>query len=149
MELFDNLAAIGLTTNVLQIAIIGGVAAIIVGMFWRLIAIGLGVLFCVAVLAMPAKPSKQVTKEEPKIEAVVPKVEEEKIPEKVPNSGESLITERELFLGDCVVYGGLPQKECEMLWEERNNWVEPAKLTKKWKKEYYQKVNQKAKNGRI
>jgi hypothetical protein len=149
MELLNNLASVGLSIGVLQIAIVIGVVAFIVGMFWQYFAIGLGVLFCAVVLAMPAKTEKEVIKEQPKIEAVVPKVEEEKVPEKVPNSGESLITERELFLGDCVVYGGLPQKECEMLWEERNNWVEPAKLTKKWKKEYFQKVNQKAKNGRV
>lgn len=146
MELFDNLASFGLSTGLLQVAIVLGIAAWIVGMYWRFFAIGLGVLFCVTVLAMPSKVNKQI-KEEPakQVEAKTPQVEEIKIPEKVPNSGQKQITEEEMFLSDCVMYGGLSLDECQGLWADRVNGVEPVRLTKKWKKEYMQKV----KHGRI
>ena len=49
MELFDNLASIGLTAKVLQFIIIGGVAIFLIGLFWRYIVIGAGILFCVVV----------------------------------------------------------------------------------------------------
>ena len=139
MELFDNLASVGLSVGVLQVAIILGITAVVIGMFWKMIAIGLGVLFCAVVLAIPSK------KPEPKVEVKPAQVEEVKIPEKVPDSGQKQMTEEEMFLGDCVVYGGLSLNECKNLWADRMNGVEPARLSKNWKKQYMQRV----KNGSI
>ena len=45
MELLDNLAEVGLTTRILQFIIIASVAILFVGIFWRFIVIGGGILF--------------------------------------------------------------------------------------------------------
>ena len=49
MELFDNLAEVGLTTGVLQIIIVAAIAIFLVGMYWRFIVTGIGIVFCVVV----------------------------------------------------------------------------------------------------
>jgi hypothetical protein len=54
MNLFDTLASHGLTTTVLQVLIVGGVALFIIGMFWKVIVAGAAIAFCVAVFAMPS-----------------------------------------------------------------------------------------------
>ena len=55
MEIFDNLASVGLTTGVLQIIIVAGAVLLIAGMFWKYLLAGLGIAFTVAVFAMPSK----------------------------------------------------------------------------------------------
>ena len=54
MNLFDTLASHGLTTTVLQVLIVGGVALFIIGMFWKVLVAGAAIAFCVAVFAMPS-----------------------------------------------------------------------------------------------
>lgn len=140
MGLFDNLAAVGLTTGVLQIIIIAAIAIFLVGMYWRFVVTGIGIVFCVAVFAMPSKnDSKSI--EVAKSPAVVdePKWEEVK-PETKPQ------TDQELFMSDCSVYGGLTQSQCAALWRDRANNVEPVKWRNQWKNGKMVKVNN---NGRI
>jgi cell division protein FtsW (lipid II flippase) len=151
MQLFDNLAAVGLTTSVLQIVIISAIVIFIVGMYWRYIVVGVGVVFCVAVFAMPSKKDDKpievvmVTppsnnKEEPKWEEIKPQppVVEVKPEPKVKS-------DHELFMEDCKVYGGLTQSQCNALWRDRESDMEPVKWRKKWQKDYMIKVQ----NARI
>jgi cell division protein FtsW (lipid II flippase) len=152
MQLFDNLAAVGLTTSVLQIVIISAIVIFIVGMYWRYIVVGVGVVFCVAVFAMPSKkddkpievavvtPPPSNNKEEPKWEEIKPQppVVEVKPEPKVKS-------DQELFMEDCKVYGGLTQSQCNALWRDRESDMEPVKWRKKWQKDYMIKVQ----NARI
>ena len=141
MQLFDNLAAVGLTTDVLQIVIISAIVIFLVGMFWRYIIIGVGLVFCVAVFAMP---SKKVDK--PTEVAVAPIViEEPKLQEVKPQSEPKMPPDQEMFMEDCKLYGGLSQSECTALWHDRENNMEAVKWRKKWKKDYMIKVQ----NARI
>jgi cell division protein FtsW (lipid II flippase) len=141
MQLFDNLAAVGLTTDVLQIVIISAIVIFLVGMFWRYIIIGVGLVFCVAVFAMP---SKKVDK--PTEVAVAPIViEEPKLQEVKPQPEMKMPPDQEMFIEDCKLYGGLSQSECTALWHDRENNMEAVKWRKKWKKDYMIKVQ----NARI
>lgn len=129
MELFDNLASVGLTTAALQIIIVAGAVLVIVGMFWRYIIAGLGIAFCVAVFAMPSKKvdkpvetmAPSVTKEEvktqpaPEVKTLKP---EEEIVEVVPEVDTS---EKGMFMSDCQKYGGYTAAQCVALWNDREN----------------------------
>jgi len=120
MELFDNLAEVGLTTGVLQIIIVAAIAIFLVGMYWRFIVTGIGIVFCVVVFAMPSKNDNKsvevaavktpVINEEPKWEEVKPQppVVAAK-PETKPK------TDQQLFMEDCNVYGGLTITMCGTL----------------------------------
>ena len=148
MELFDNLAAVGLTTGVLQIIIVAAIAIFLVGMYWRFIVTGIGIVFCVVVFAMPSKNDSKsievakapIVNEEPKWEEVKPQppVAEVK-PESKPK------TDQQLFMEDCNVYGGLTQSQCAALWRDRENNAEPVKWRKQWRNGQMVKVN----HGRI
>jgi hypothetical protein len=148
MQLFDNLAAVGLTTNVLQIVIISAIVIFIVGMYWRYIVVGVGVVFCIAVFAMPAKKDDKpievavvpVVKDEPKWEEVKP---QPPVAEVKPEP--KMSPDQEMFMEDCKLYGELSQSECNALWRDRENNTEAVKWRKKWKKDYMLKVQ----NGRI
>ena len=138
MELFDNLAEVGLTTGVLQIIIVAAIAIFLLGMYWRFIVTGIGIVFCVVVFAMPSKSDNKsvevaavkspVINEEPKWEEVKPQppVVAAK-PETKPK------TDQQLFMEDCNVYGGLTQSQCAALWRDRENNVEPVKWRNQWK----------------
>jgi len=54
MNLFDTLSSYGLTTSVLQMLIIGGIALVIIGLFWKYIVAGAIIIFCVMVFAIPS-----------------------------------------------------------------------------------------------
>ena len=102
MDLFDTLASFGLTTKVLQFIIIGSIAIFLIGMYWRYIVIGAGILFCVVVFAMPAKT---VT-----TDGVVVTVPVLKPEDKAPDD----------FLEDCQHYNETSKSECEKIWKERS-----------------------------
>lgn len=144
MELFDNLAAVGLTTNVLQIIILSAIAIFIVGMYWRFIVIGVGLVFCIAVFAMPSKKA-----EVQQIAAVTPPVVQEWKPEEPKQEPKppvaQMTPDQEMFMEDCKLYGGMSQSECAMLWRERESNFEAVKWRKQWKKDYMMRV----KNGRV
>ena len=132
MELFDNLASIGLTAKVLQFIIIGGIVVFLIGMFWRFIAVGIGIAFCVAVFAMPSKSdnpeiipvveSKSVTPQEYKVEPMplqpappVVEVKPETKPEQKAETKEQ--TDQSMFLEDCNLHSGYTPSQCSALWE--------------------------------
>jgi hypothetical protein len=103
MELFDTLAAFGLTTKVLQFIIIGAIAIFLVGMYWRFIVIGAGILFCAYVFASPSKTPVSLDEPTKVIEKVKP---EDKAPEE--------------FLTDCQLYNETTRTQCELIWKEQS-----------------------------
>jgi hypothetical protein len=63
MSLFENLAAHGLTIDVMQVMIVSAIFLVLVGMYWQFFAIGIGGLFCIYVLA--GTPNIDATKQAP------------------------------------------------------------------------------------
>ena len=98
MELFDTLSEIGLTPRILQLMIVLGIIAFLLGTFWKIFVIGAGVMFCVAVFAMgPQKSTKAV--------------------------GADMVPAE--FIEDCMRYNENPTKEgCIKLWKEDGNGKE-------------------------
>jgi hypothetical protein len=101
MLLFDTLSAFGITSTILQVIIIACVAIVLIGIYWRIVAIGAGILFCAYVFAIPSKtPSSS---NEPNKAIVKP---EDKVPEE--------------FLTDCQLYNETTRTQCELIWKERS-----------------------------
>ena len=96
MELFDNLSSVGLTTRVLQFIIIGSILVFLVGMYWRFIVVGAGILFCVVVFAMPSSKPESIVVNTEAVKEVKP---EDVVPKE--------------FLEDCREYHGGNKEECE------------------------------------
>ena len=137
MELFDNLASVGLTTKILQFIIIGGIVIFLIGMFWRYIVVGAGIAFCVAVFAMPTKSDKAEVVPVVESKPVVP--QEYKV-EQMPNEPPLVEVKPELkaetkeqadermFLEDCNLHSGYTKSQCRALWESdkdeimKSNW---------------------------
>lgn len=122
MELFDNLASVGLTTAVLQVLIIGGAILFFIGMFWRYIVAGIGIAFCVAVFAMPSKknvqPVETITQSVPTI------IKQDQVdiikPEEIKPEAKTEPTERDMFMEDCQKYGNYTESQCVALWNSRD-----------------------------
>jgi len=109
MLIFDTLESIGLTTRILQIILLLFIAfsivafvSYVIGMIWKYLLIGFGILFCVVVLAMPSTSTLNSTKQNT-IEMVKP---EDKAPDE--------------FLEDCQHYNETSKSECEQMWKERS-----------------------------
>jgi hypothetical protein len=140
MELFDNLASMGFTTKVLQVIILLGIIIFFLGKYWKHIAVGAGVLFCVVVFAMPTTKSDKVgtviedrtvvpvVPQDYKIEPmpVEPPVVEIKPEPKVAETKE--LSDERMFLEDCNLYSGYTPSQCKALWESdkaeimKSNW---------------------------
>lgn len=146
MELFDNLATFGLTAKVLQFIIIGGIAIFLLGMFWRYIVVGAGILFCVVVFAMPSKSDK--VEPIPETKVIVPqeyKVEpmplEPPVAEVKPETKEQ--ADERMFLEDCNLHSGYTPSQCKALWESNKDEIQKSNWKYKNNKAYMKKV----KNG--
>jgi len=134
MELFDNLASIGLTAKVLQFIIISGIVIILLGIFWRYIVFGIGILFCVYVFAMPSpKPVEVVKVETSDIKEIEPPV----VAEVKPNNPQ---TDEEMFIEDCQLQTKYTQSQCRALWNEHKDEIETIKYRGKNNKYYMKKV---------
>ena len=105
MELFYNLAAIGLTRQVLSMLIIGGFAVVAVGMFWQQIVLGAGIFFAVFCLVGPINASNSNT--------IDSKSWSERKIEEIDKAN------KKDFLKDCTHYGDSLAK-CEEIWNERD-----------------------------
>ena len=79
MNLFDNLAAHGLTIDVLQVLIISAIFVVLIGMYWQFFAIGIGFLFCVYVFGGDTLPKTHELNEwkETKLEKIEDQRKEE------------------------------------------------------------------------
>ena len=94
MELFDTLASIGLTTEVLQKIIIAGIAIVLIGMYWQIIAVGAGIIFCVMVFVGPTQSASI-------------------------NPADVVPAE---FIEDCIKYNeGATKLSCQKMWKEDGN----------------------------
>ena len=128
MELFDNLDSIGLTTRVLQFVIIGGVAVLFVGLFWRFIAIGAGMLFCVVVLAIPSKHDTPIEVKVPQVEKATPEVQEVEpappVAEVKPETKEE--SDERMFMEDCKLHSGYTSAQCVALWNDQKSEIEKS-----------------------
>ena len=140
MELFDNLASVGLTTRVLQIIIVAGILIFLVGLYWRYIVVGAGILFCVVVFAMPTSKPIEVAKVETKVET--PEVKQIEPPPPVaevkPETKEQ--SDERMFLEDCQSQTKYTQAQCKALWNEHKDEIEAVKYRGKNKKNYMYKV---------
>jgi hypothetical protein len=140
MELFDNLASVGLTAGVLQFIIIGGIAIFLIGMFWRFIVVGAGIAFCVAVFAMPTSKPVEVTKVEQKIG--LPEVKQVEpappVAEVKPETKEQ--ADERMFLEDCNLHSGYTPSQCKALWESNKDEIQKSNWKYKNNKYYMKKV---------
>ena len=142
MELFDNLASAGFTTRVLQFIIVAGIIIFLIGLYWRYIVVGAGILFCVVVFAMPSKTDK--VEPIPETKVIVPqeyKVEpmplEPPVAEVKPNKPQ---TDEEMFIEDCQSQTKYTQAQCKALWNEHKDEIEAVKYRGKNNKYYMKKV---------
>ena len=140
MELFDTLASVGLTTRVLQIIIVAGILIFLVGLYWRYIVVGAGILFCVVVFAMPTSKPIEVAKVETKVET--PEVKQIEPPPPVaevkPETKEQ--SDERMFLEDCQSQTKYTQAQCTALWNEHKDEIEAVKYRGKNNKYYMKKV---------
>jgi len=125
MDFFDNLATQGITTSMLQGAIFLGIIVFVVGMYWRYIVAGIGILFCVVVFAMPSKKEVKPVEVAP-VPAVVQSETKELSKSLKPNEEVVEVTpedtsEKGMFMTDCQKYGGYTASQCIALWNDREN----------------------------
>lgn len=138
MELFDTLASVGLTTRVLQIIIVSAIAIVLLGIFWRYIVVGVGLLFCVYVFAMPSPKPVEVVKVEQIVETPeVKQIEPPPVAEVKPNKPQ---TDEEMFIEDCQSQTKYTQAQCKALWNEHKDEIEAVKYRGKNNKYYMKKV---------
>jgi hypothetical protein len=102
MLLFDTLSNFGITSTILQVIIIACVAIVLIGIYWRIVAIGAGILTCAVVFAMPSNKAP-TSLDQPNKAIVKP---EDKVPEE--------------FLTDCQLYNETTRTQCELIWKERS-----------------------------
>ena len=125
MDFFDNLAAQGITTSVLQGAIFLGIIVFVVGMYWRYIVAGVGILFCVVVFAMPNKKEVKPVEVVPAPAVVQPETKQEAKPITPPEEVVEVVpedtSEKGMFMTDCQKYGGYTASQCIALWNDREN----------------------------
>ena len=145
MELFDNLSSVGLTARVLQFIIVGGIVIFLLGMYWRFIVVGAGILFCVIVFAMPtSKPAVEVEKVEktfvlPEVRPEVQQVEPSPPVTEVRPEAKEQADER-MFLEDCNLHSGYTPSQCKALWESNKAEIEKSSWRYKHNKMYMKKV---------
>lgn len=129
MDFFDNLASFGLTIAVLQVIILATIGVFILGLYWRYIVAGIGIMFCVVVFAMPSKkvekPIETMTPSAVKEETVTKSLKpDEQVAEVKPEPVPEVKlepTEKDMFMEDCQKYGGYTASQCVALWNDREN----------------------------
>jgi hypothetical protein len=117
MNLFDNLASVGITTSILQYAVFAVICVFILGFIWKYVVIGAGIIFCVYVLAMPVMGVKNEAIADANAAVALRdpiEVEEARIKKEIDRN-------KPLFLTDCQRYGDYTKQECEKIWDERSN----------------------------
>lgn len=140
MELFNSLASVGLTTKVLQIAIVLGIAIFIIGMYWRFIVAGAGILFCVFVFAMPTGDKVETIAVVKPIEIVNEPIITQDAPVSPPVAEVKPKTDEDMFIEDCQLQTKYTQAQCKALWNEHKDEIEAVKYRGKNKKNYMMKV---------
>jgi hypothetical protein len=107
--MFDSLAHFGLTIEVLQALIIGGVLIVIIGTFWHYILAGCAVVFCLCVLCANVKPSYKIEQPVASVKPIVPST---------PVETEKQRWHRQ-FMEDCTTVADNSTETCENIWNDR------------------------------
>jgi hypothetical protein len=104
--MFETLESFGITQGMVQIGIFVAILSYIIGMFYRYILIGGGILACVIVLLIPSHntDAKKKDADKPIVESSVP-------PE---------------YIEDCLRLTNNTKSGCVALWQERT--LEESKL---------------------
>jgi len=101
MELLNNLSEYGLTTKMLQIIIVGGLAVVLVGLYWRLIAIGAGIFAILFVFLSPTQATSIASTPAGVVSDDVAPAE---------------------FIEDCIrLNDNATKSSCEKMWKEDGN----------------------------
>ncbi len=100
MEIFSSLAAYGLTKDLLQVLIVGGVFLVLIGMYWQFFAIGAIGIFIVMAFAGPVETTAK------------PNVWAENKIRQIDDA------RKKDFIRDCVHYGD-SQSKCESIWNNQ------------------------------
>ena len=111
MGLFEQY---GITQTMLQIAVVAIIAAILIGLYWRILAIGAGALFVVFVFAY--NPSVAKVQSIAPTEVTVPNTPEVK--EEAPTDKQTAEWHRQ-FMEDCLNVTMNTKDQCETIWSER------------------------------
>ena len=135
MEIFEQF---GITQTMLQGAVLAIGAIVFFGLYWRIIAIGAGVLFVVFVFAWRPSAAKvapiattEVTKPAD-VEVTVPNAPEVK--EVGPTDSQVQLWHKQ-FMEDCLSVTNNTKDQCENIWSERiEDEKHPEKMAVNWKK---------------
>jgi hypothetical protein len=103
MNIFEIINSYGITTTHLQLGILAAAVILLVAIYWKLIVIGVGMLFCVVVFAMPDGNFTAKIPTNPKV-------------------GNAPLE----YIDDCKRYTGHTESECKRLWVEERS--EPEEL---------------------
>ena len=101
MEIFSTLAAYGLTKELLQLLIVGGVFLVLIGMYWQFFAIGAIGVFMFMVFA--GNPLDSTAKPNAWAENKIRQIDDER---------------KKDFMRDCMHYGD-SQYKCESIWNNQ------------------------------
>lgn len=99
MNIFETLNSFGITTTHLQLGILAAAVIVLIAIYWKLIVIGVGMLFCVVVFAMPDG-------------TIIAKT----IPSN-PKVGNAPLE----YIDDCKRFTGHTESECKRLWVEERS----------------------------
>ena len=138
MELFEQF---GVSQVMLQGVIIVVGVAIFLGLFWRYVAIGAGMLLVLVVFAYKPSVAKVQNVTSPEVvkpadgEVVKPEAPEVK---EITPTDKQVDTWHKQFMEDCMSITENTKSQCETIWGERiEDEKHPEKMAVNWKK--YQK----------
>lgn len=108
---------LGMSQGMLEGLVLSGIAVAVLGvvlvLFWKYVLAGVGVLFCVVVLAnhRPTEEPKEEIVSIAKAEVVAPTPTAPVMPDEK--------SEKDMFLEDCLEYTDYSKKKCEFIWNNR------------------------------
>lgn len=106
--MFEILSKYGITPTILQMAIVAGFILYLIGLFWKQIVIGFGIIAAVYIfVSSPISDVKEVKTNE--VVAVKHDVIEEK--DDTPKE----------YIQDCMRFTGKNEFDCRVLWNERED----------------------------
>ena len=114
--------SVGITQSVLILGVLFIAAAVVIGMYWRIILPGAMFLAVATLFIGTSEPTVETAKVEKPVEVVASKVENS-APPKVE------FDEHEAYIKDCMEIAEYSKKKCENLWTHRED--EEPKVAKK------------------
>ena len=106
--MFEILSNYGITPTVLQLAVVAGFVVFLIGMFWKQIVIGFGIVTAVYIFtASPISNVKEVATND------VVSVKHDAVEEKDNTPKE--------YIQDCMRFTSKSEFDCRILWNERED----------------------------